>query len=217
VVDPNAPLVKSFEISLAEGELTRSWDATIVMSPNDPPFLPSSMRKREFPFFFFFLSVWFRFRNQLGKTDWLVAGAFKICDVKSNLQGVRQDQLIFKHKRGTYFTRGYRIFVCQFDIRVFVTPTDLRFELWFAGEKFSGNHEPISVVWDQEGADQERTDQERADQERTGQERISREGIRQDEADQEEVDQGGTDQASTRSRHSWLSRRKSEWSLMSGL
>lgn len=44
VVDPNAPLVKSFEISLAEGELTRSWDATIVMSPNDAPFLPSSMK-----------------------------------------------------------------------------------------------------------------------------------------------------------------------------
>lgn len=53
VVDPNAPLVKSFEISLAEGELTRSWDATMVMSPNDPALLPSSMRKREFFSFFF--------------------------------------------------------------------------------------------------------------------------------------------------------------------
>jgi hypothetical protein len=48
VVDPNAPLVKSFEISLAEGELSRCWYSTIVMSQNDPPFLPSSMTKREF-------------------------------------------------------------------------------------------------------------------------------------------------------------------------
>ena len=37
------------------------------------------------------------------------------------------------------------------DIRVMVAPADLRFELWFAGEKFSGNHEPISVTWDDEG------------------------------------------------------------------
>lgn len=86
-----------------------------------------------------------------------MAGAFKICNVKSNLQGVRQEQLVLKHKRGTCFTRGYRFYVCQFDIRVIVAPAELRFELWFAGEKFSGNHEPISVVWDQEeGEDQER-------------------------------------------------------------
>lgn len=73
-----------------------------------------------------------------------MAGAFKICNVKSNLQGVRQEQLVLKHKRGTCFTRGYRFYVCQFDIRVIVAPADLRFELWFAGEKFSGNHEPIT-------------------------------------------------------------------------
>jgi len=44
-VDPNVPLVKSFEISLAEGDLTRAWDATIVMSQYEPSSLPSSMRK----------------------------------------------------------------------------------------------------------------------------------------------------------------------------
>jgi len=45
VVDPNVPLVKSFEISLAEGELTRSWDARVVMSHNEPSFLPRSMKQ----------------------------------------------------------------------------------------------------------------------------------------------------------------------------
>lgn len=96
----------------------------------------------------------------------MTAGAFKICGVKSNLQGVRQEQLVLKHKRGTCFSRGYRFFVCQFDIRVIVAPADLRFELWFAGEKFSGNHElqpradirglgsgrDISKSWVREGA-----------------------------------------------------------------
>lgn len=55
VVDPNVPLVKSFEISLAEGDLTRSWDAEIVMSHNEQSFLPTSMKKGEFfPWGFFF-------------------------------------------------------------------------------------------------------------------------------------------------------------------
>ncbi|KAK5651467.1 hypothetical protein OQA88_12474 [Cercophora sp. LCS_1] len=123
-VNPNVPLVKSFEISLVEGDLTRSWDAEIVMSHNEPSALPSSMKK---------------------------AGAVKICNVCSNLEGVKQEQLVLKNKRGSCFSKGYRFYVCKFDIRVIVAPADLRFELWFAGQRFSGNHEPISVAWDQEG------------------------------------------------------------------
>lgn len=61
VIDPNVPLVKLSEVSLAEGELTRSWDSTIVMSPNDAGSLPTSMRKREF----FFLSA----SKSPGETD----------------------------------------------------------------------------------------------------------------------------------------------------
>ncbi|KAM7216812.1 hypothetical protein V8F06_007789 [Rhypophila decipiens] len=124
VINPNAPLVKSFAISLAEGELTRAWDSRIVISHNEPTFLPRSMKQ---------------------------AGATKICDLRSNLDGVRQEQLVLKNKRGTCFSRGHRFYICQFDIRVIVAPADLRFELWFAGQKFSGNHEPISVTWDAEG------------------------------------------------------------------
>lgn len=55
-IDPNVPLVNSSEVSLAEGELTRSWDSTIVMSQTDAASLPTSMRKREL-FFLFPLEV----------------------------------------------------------------------------------------------------------------------------------------------------------------
>lgn len=79
------------------------------------------------------------------------AGAVKLCNVKSNLEGVKQEQLVLKNKRGSCFKRGYTFYICQFDVKVIVAPADLRFELWFAGQKFSGNHEPISVDWDQEG------------------------------------------------------------------
>lgn len=45
VINPNVPLVKSFAISLAEGELTRAWDSRIVISHNEPSFLPRSMKQ----------------------------------------------------------------------------------------------------------------------------------------------------------------------------
>ncbi|KAK0369431.1 hypothetical protein CLIM01_13212 [Colletotrichum limetticola] len=125
VINPAKPLVKSFDIRLKAAETTRSWDAKIVTSHNEVSFLPSSMKH---------------------------AGAFKLCEVKSNLTGVQQEQLILKEKRGTCFSRGFKFYICQFDIRVIVAPADLRFELWFAGQKFSGNHEPIAVTWEDEGA-----------------------------------------------------------------
>lgn len=80
------------------------------------------------------------------------AGAIKLCDVKSNLSGVQQHQLVVEHKKGTCFSRGYTFYKCQFEVRVIVAPADLRFELWFGGQKFAGNHEPIAVTWDQSGA-----------------------------------------------------------------
>ena len=82
----------------------------------------------------------------------MIAGAIKLCEVKSNLTGVEQHQLVLKHKRGTCFTRGHMFYICNFDIKVIVAPADLRFELWFGGHKFSGNHEPITISWDAEGA-----------------------------------------------------------------
>ncbi|KAF4589832.1 Hsp70 family chaperone [Ophiocordyceps camponoti-floridani] len=124
-IDPNSPLVKTFEIHLAEQDATRAWDADIVVSQNETSFLPRSLKQ---------------------------AGVTKLCQVKSNLQGVQQHQLVMKHKRAIPCIRqGYRFYICEFDIRVIVAPADLRFELWFAGRRFSGNHEPIGVKWDEAG------------------------------------------------------------------
>lgn len=71
--------------------------------------------------------------------------------VKSNLEGVQQDQLVLKQKRGILFRKGYKFYVCRFDLRVIVAPADLRFELWFDGHKFSGNHEPVTPQWAEAG------------------------------------------------------------------
>ncbi|KZL79148.1 hsp70 family chaperone [Colletotrichum incanum] len=124
VINPNKPIVKSFDVRLGITETTRSWDARIVISHNEAELLPKSMRN---------------------------SGASKLCDIKSNLEGVQQEQLVLKEKRGTCFSRGFKYYICHFDVRVIVAPADLRFELWFGGQKFSKSHEPITVLWDGEG------------------------------------------------------------------
>lgn len=48
--------------------------------------------------------------------------------------------------------KGYKFYICLFEIRVIVAPADLRFELWFGGQRFSRNHNPIHVEWDTMGA-----------------------------------------------------------------
>ncbi|KAJ5015657.1 hypothetical protein K4K57_012880 [Colletotrichum sp. SAR 10_99] len=124
IVDPNTSLVHSLAISLGAGDTQRSWDANIVISHNEPTFLPRSLKH---------------------------AGATKLCDVKSNLTGVQQNQLVLKHKRGSCFSKGTTYYILNFDVRVIIAPADIRFELWFGGQKFSGNHEPIAVTWDEDG------------------------------------------------------------------
>ena len=123
-VNPDSPLNKLFEIRLKDGDTTRAWDAEIVVSNNEPQWLPRSLKQ---------------------------AGVMKLCSVKSNLAGIEQHQLVLKEKRGTCFRRGHKFYICRFDIRVIVAPVDLKFELWLGSKKFSGNHQPISVQWDAAG------------------------------------------------------------------
>ncbi|KAF4439449.1 hypothetical protein F53441_12602 [Fusarium austroafricanum] len=100
---------------------TRSWDSQIVISRNEPDVLPRSLRQ---------------------------AGVKSLCLVKSNLTGVQQHELELKKKSGICcFRQGYKYYNCVFDVRVIVAPADLRFELWFKGQKFSRNHDPIKVEW----------------------------------------------------------------------
>ncbi|KAK8119881.1 Hsp70 family chaperone [Apiospora kogelbergensis] len=75
-----------------------------------------------------------------------------LCTVRSNLTNVNDNELIMKRKaRRLLFIKGKKYYTCCFDVHAIVAPADLRFELWFAGKKFSGNHEPIKVTWNEEG------------------------------------------------------------------
>ncbi|VUC31020.1 unnamed protein product [Clonostachys rosea] len=120
-VQPNSAFTKTFEIRLGSDETTRSWDSAFITSNLPADKLPTALRQ---------------------------PGAEKLCAVKSDLTGVQQHELVLKQKRGTCFKKGYKYYICQFDVKVIVAPADLRFELWFGGTKFSGNHDPISVSWE---------------------------------------------------------------------
>ncbi|KAH8709286.1 hypothetical protein HC256_009210 [Beauveria bassiana] len=145
LVDPNKPLVNQFEFHLAERDTTRIWTAEVVISPNEPSFLPTSLKQGKNKVYFD------RFDAKTNHAP-NAAGVTRLCSVRSNLEGVQQHQLVLKQKRGTCFSKGHKFYICEFEVRVIVAPADLQFELWFGGYKFSGNHEPVGVVWDEAGA-----------------------------------------------------------------
>ncbi|KAG5980824.1 hypothetical protein E4U55_003578 [Claviceps digitariae] len=120
-IDTNVPLIKTFQFHIAERDTNRSWVTDIVVSQNEASFLPSSLKQ---------------------------AGATRLCRVTSNLSGVQQHQLVLKQKRRSCFSKGYKFYICEFEVRIEVAPADLSFELWLGGERFWGNHEPIRIAWD---------------------------------------------------------------------
>ena len=57
-----------------------------------------------------------------------------------------------KKRPRALFSRSARWYSCTYEVRALVGAADLTFELWFNGQRFSKNHEPIKVTWDEEGA-----------------------------------------------------------------
>lgn len=83
------------------------------------------------------------------------AGAKQLCTVRSDLSGVKDSELELKKQKKrprALFSRSMRWYSCTYEVRALVGAADLTFELWFNGQRFSANHEPIKVTWDEEGA-----------------------------------------------------------------
>lgn len=57
-----------------------------------------------------------------------------------------------KKRPRALFSRSARWYSCTYEVRALVGAADLTFELWFNGQRFSKNHEPIKVTWDEDGA-----------------------------------------------------------------
>lgn len=86
------------------------------------------------------------------QTNVVADGVKQLCIVKSNLTGVKNSELIKKRMEKRLFLKGKKYYLCTFEVKAIIGPADLRFELWFGGQRFSGNHEPLKITWDSEGA-----------------------------------------------------------------
>lgn len=102
----------------------RHWDSVIVISHSEVDFLPVSMKD---------------------------SGAKQLCTVRSDLSGVSDADLEARRHSKGIFSRSKRWFNCSYEVRAIVGAADLTFELWYKGKRFSKNHSPIKVTWDEEG------------------------------------------------------------------
>ncbi|KAL9074642.1 MAG: hypothetical protein Q9157_004316 [Trypethelium eluteriae] len=68
----------------------------------------------------------------------------KLCDIESDLSSASEKE--FKEKNRRIWQFGQRYFQVKYQIKVIIGPADLRFELWFNGQKLSKD-KPIKVEW----------------------------------------------------------------------
>ncbi|KAL8731719.1 MAG: hypothetical protein Q9181_004200 [Wetmoreana brouardii] len=67
-----------------------------------------------------------------------------LCDIESDLSGA--DETKFKERNKNFWRLGKHYFRVDYDIKVLIGPADIRFELWFNGQKLSKD-QSIKVEW----------------------------------------------------------------------
>ncbi|ROW05305.1 hypothetical protein VSDG_00113 [Cytospora chrysosperma] len=123
-IDPNVPIISTFSQKIEKGSTIRHWDSVVVISHSEKEFLPVSMKD---------------------------SGAKQLCTVRSDLSGVKDSELELKKRSRGFLSRSHKWLNCSYEVRAIIGPADLNFELWFNGQRFSKNHSPIKVTWDDEG------------------------------------------------------------------
>ncbi|KAH8660366.1 hypothetical protein BX600DRAFT_383457 [Xylariales sp. PMI_506] len=125
IITVGVPITSRFIKKLDSKDSSKIWDSVIYTSDKEREQLPTNTSQ---------------------------GGVRQLCIVKSNLTGVSEDDLVMKRKSGVSFLKGKKYYLCKFDVKAIIGPADLRFELWFAGQRLSGNHDPLQVTWDTEGS-----------------------------------------------------------------
>ncbi|KAI0378679.1 hypothetical protein F5Y04DRAFT_290850 [Hypomontagnella monticulosa] len=124
-VSTNVPITTNYTKKVDPKDPNRTWDSIVMISDLDRELLPHKVSQE---------------------------GAKQLCVVKSDLTGVSHSEMTMKRKSKRLLFHGKKFYICSFEVRAIIAPAELRFELWFAGQKFSGNHEPIKIMWDAAGS-----------------------------------------------------------------
>ncbi|KAL8663144.1 MAG: hypothetical protein Q9168_008140 [Polycauliona sp. 1 TL-2023] len=115
-VTSEAPIVRNFQIKIRPGDPRKGFPTNIVVSHVEKEFLPHHMGP----------------------------DAQILCEVQSNLSTA--DERHFKRKNRHFWNSGEPYFRVDYQIKVLLGPADIRFELWFNGQKLNKD-EPIMVEW----------------------------------------------------------------------
>ncbi|KAL8745997.1 MAG: hypothetical protein Q9190_001923 [Brigantiaea leucoxantha] len=115
-VSSDEPLTHSFHRKISPGDPRRAFPTSIVESHADEDFLPHHL-------------------NQ---------DSHVVCEIESDLTSA--DESKFKERNRRFWNFGKHYYRVDYDIKVIIGPADIRFELWFNGQKLSRD-QPIKVEW----------------------------------------------------------------------
>jgi len=115
-LDVDTPLIHKFSRKITPGDPRRAFPTSVVVSHVDKQFLPLQVDP----------------------------AAEVLCEVKSDLSGA--DERKFKRKNRHWWQFKQPYLRVDYQVRVVIGPADIRFELWFDGQKMS-NDNPITVEW----------------------------------------------------------------------
>ncbi|KAI4122382.1 MAG: hypothetical protein LQ338_005855, partial [Usnochroma carphineum] len=116
-VTSDEPITHSFHRKMSPGDPRRAFPTSVVESHADEQLLPYYM----------------------GSGD-----AHILCEIESDLSTA--DETKFKEKNKRFWRLGKHYFQVDYEVKVLIGPADVRFELWFDGQKLSKD-QPIKVEW----------------------------------------------------------------------
>ncbi|KAF2177496.1 hypothetical protein K469DRAFT_358573 [Zopfia rhizophila CBS 207.26] len=115
-VSVDKPIVHNFVKKMPPGDPRRAFPTSIVTSDVEGSMLPDQINSQ----------------------------TRILCEIQSDLSSADENRFIEKNKRLWSFGKHY--FKVEYQVKVIIGPADIRFELWFAGQKLSRD-EPIKVEW----------------------------------------------------------------------
>ncbi|KAL9614056.1 MAG: hypothetical protein Q9167_001410, partial [Letrouitia subvulpina] len=115
-VSSEEPIIHNFHRKIAPGDPRRAFPTSIVKSDAEEAFLP----------------------------NYLNQDTSVLCEIHSDLSSA--DEAKFKEKNRHFWHRRKHYYQVDYEIRVLIGPADIRFELWFNGQKLSKD-QPIKVDW----------------------------------------------------------------------
>ncbi|KAF2101542.1 hypothetical protein NA57DRAFT_35192 [Rhizodiscina lignyota] len=115
-INVDVPIVHRFSRKMLPGDITMSSTTSIISTNLDKNLLPLQVNN----------------------------DAEVLCELESNFAGI--DDTKFKRKNRHWWSTGKKYSRMDYEIRTVLGPADLRFELWFDGQKLNRD-QPIRVEW----------------------------------------------------------------------